>query len=231
MKDNELYEFFKGRAVDFDEVPSNDLWHRIEKKLAEPSALSSKTGRQGLSGKFLLLSGSIVMALVIWIIANNRGKVGKETKMDVKAAGQITVPVVIKPEQKDINRITDTVKKKKTNVLKPAPVHIRLLPLTGVQKLPVIPETHFFSDSLKLVESKFRSEPATFKLLNETIETETITINSVVLPIAPQTIKFKSSDTVNRSKAKPLIVHETVAISRDSLPAKPSKGTFTILAE
>tara|TARA_B100001105_G_scaffold232866_1_gene206377 strand:+ start:118 stop:591 length:474 start_codon:yes stop_codon:yes gene_type:complete len=155
----------------------------------------------------------------------------KETNMDVEAAGQITVPVVIKPEQEDINRITETVKKKKTNVLKPAPVHIRLLPLTGVQKLPVIPETHFFSDSLKLVESKFQSEPATFKLLNETIEPETIIINSVVLPIAPQTIKFKSSDTLNRSKAKPLIVHETVAISRDSLPAKPSKGTFTILAE
>lgn len=114
MTDNQIYDFFKSRSNSFDEMPSDDLWNKINQNL---NSQDSEVSNSFISKKvlFLILATTSALFLTLYFLNNYKEKSlppndKKEIQLENK---EIAKPEVTINYQEVVIKKIDTTKRKR----------------------------------------------------------------------------------------------------------------------
>jgi len=155
MEDKELFDFFKNRSVSFEEMPSDDVWNKIQKNIQASKERSFSPTSRTITWSILALAAVVTILLFIpkeaqTTIENTiNNPTQNETIVDANSSQNDSVIKTIIP-------LIDTLKRKKvfkkklvTSLMDTVSVKKKLQPVLKVDSLEVA-DSRLIIDSLNI---------------------------------------------------------------------------------
>lgn len=201
MKKNDIDNYFKSRSHSFDEMPSDDLWKKIENNLAQEPKFKSNFKKH-----FLAMALTIIALITVASLSLNNNNSEKSNKT-------ISINDSIKKEKALIDPDSNIQLKPPLSVLKKTP---------PVNKAPSIinsKNNRLISGKINVSQSIIKKDIETQNTLTESLRNDSlINANELVIDSTAQTTKINNLKEEEPRTAR--IINDSL-INRNELTIKP----------
>ena len=154
MEDKELFNFFRTRSASFEEMPSDELWNKIQNAIEIPKKTSSATISKTA---FLITFSLATLVVIVYFINKNKNQIFENSAIPSNKIEVTTLVDSLEINTFQENKISleskqakdDTLKKKKLNLKKST------FPLkNGTFPIPNTVFPLLKMDSIQIIDSK-----------------------------------------------------------------------------